>query len=155
MGHHALREAVGLDPPVERERAQRGDEPPVRPDRAPDQPLPREVVEPAGTAVALPRGEHECQVARAARFAEALPECDDELLGNGDPDESTDRQRVTAENELGGRLGRDDLCAPAGRHPLIRESCPAHSGSRSSNFGTLPVEVLGSSSRKATALGAL
>ena len=70
MGHHALREAVGLDPPVERERAQRGDEPPVRSDRAPDQPFAREVVEPAGAAVALSRGEHERQVARAAGFAE-------------------------------------------------------------------------------------
>ena len=87
------------------------------------------------------------------RRAEALLECDEELLGNGDPDEPTDRQRVTVEDELGGRLGRDDLRPLP--HPLIRESCPAHSRSRSSNFGTLPVEVFGSSSRKATALGAL
>ena len=42
-----------------------------------------------------------------------------------------------------------------GPHPLIRESSPARSRSRSSNFGTLPVEVLGSSSRNSTALGAL
>src|SRR6202042_873536 len=42
-----------------------------------------------------------------------------------------------------------------GPHPLILESCPAHSRSRSSNFGTFPVEVVGISSRKATALGAL
>ena len=116
MGHHALREAVGLDPPVERERAQRRDEPPVRPDRAPDQPLAREVVEPAGAAVALSRGEHERQVARAAGFAEARLERDDELLGNGDPDESTDGQRVTVEDQPGGRLGRDDLRAPPSRH---------------------------------------
>ena len=106
-------------------------------------------------AVALARGEHERQVARAAGFTKALPQCDDELLGNGDPDESTDRQRVTVEDQPDGRLGRDDLRAPPGRHPWIREACPAHSRSRSSNFGTLPVEVFGSSSRKATALGAL
>ena len=116
MGQHALREAVGLDPPVERERAQRGDEPPMRPDRAPDQPLVREVVEPAGTAVALSRGERERQIARAAGFAEALPERNDELLGNANPDESTDRQRVTVEDQMGGRLGRDDLRAPPSRH---------------------------------------
>ena len=34
-------------------------------------------------------------------------------------------------------------------------SSPASSRSRSSNFGTLPVDVLGNSSRKSTALGAL
>ena len=45
---HALRKAVGLDPPVERERAQRRDQPPVRPDHAPDQPFVGEVVDPAG-----------------------------------------------------------------------------------------------------------
>ena len=117
MGHHALREAVGLDPPVERERAQRRDEPPVRPDRAPDQPFAREVVEPAGAAVPLARGEHERQVARAAGFAEARLEGDEELLGNGDPDESTDRQRVTVEDQPGGRLGRDDLRAPRSLTP--------------------------------------
>ena len=53
----------------------------------------------------------------------------------------------------GGRArgGRPAVAA----HPLIRESSPARSRSRSSNFGTLPVEVLGSSSRNSTALGAL
>jgi hypothetical protein len=135
----------------------------VRPDRAPDQAVVREMVEPAGTAVALSRGEHEREVARAGRFAEALPECDDELLGNGDADESTDREGVAVEYQLGGRLGRDDLRAPPSRHGStlstasywILESCWAHSRSRSSNFGTLPVEVFGSSSKKATALGAL
>ena len=116
MGDHALREAVGLDPPVERECAERRDEPPVRPDRASDQPLAGEVVEPAGAAVPLSRGEHERQVAGAAGFAEALRERDDELLGNGDPDESTDRQRVTIDDQPGGRLGRDDLRAPPSRH---------------------------------------
>ena len=116
MRHHALREAVGLDPPVERERAQRRDEPPVRPDRAPDQPVAREVVEPAGAAVPLAGGEHERQVARATGFAEALLERDEQLLGNGDPGESTDRQRVTVEDQPGGRTWRHDLRAPPGRH---------------------------------------
>ena len=101
-------------------------------------------------------GKYERQVARAAGFPEALPQCDDELLGNGDPDEPANRQRVTVEDQPDGRLGRDDLRAPPrGVTPWIREACPAHSRSRSSNFGTLPVEVFGSSSRKATALGAL
>ena len=88
---HALREAVGLDPPVECECAQRRDEPPVRPDRAPDQSLAREAVKPAGATVARSGGEHERQVARPAGCAEAVRERDDELLGNRDPDESTDR----------------------------------------------------------------
>ena len=70
--HRAPRE-VGLDPPVERERAQRGDEPPMRPDRAPDQPLAREVVEPAGAAVTLPRGDQERQAAWTAGFADRVP----------------------------------------------------------------------------------
>jgi hypothetical protein len=116
MGHHALREAVGLDPALERERAQRRDEPPVRADRAPDQPLACEPIEPASAAVALPRGEHERQVPRVAGLAEALRERDEKLLGNGEPDESTDRQRVTIEDQPGGRLGRDDLRAPPSRH---------------------------------------
>jgi hypothetical protein len=63
------------------------------------------VVESAGTAVALARGEHQREVAGAARCAEALLECDEELLGNGDPDEPTDRQRVTVEEELDRRPG--------------------------------------------------
>jgi hypothetical protein len=50
MGDHALREAVRLDPPVERKRGQGRDEPPVRPDRAPDQSFTREVIESAGAA---------------------------------------------------------------------------------------------------------
>jgi hypothetical protein len=45
------------------------------------------------------------RVAGAARCAEALLECDEELLGNGDPDEPTDRQRVTVEEKLGAATG--------------------------------------------------
>jgi hypothetical protein len=59
MGHHAQREAVGLDPPVAGQRPQRWDEPPMGPDRAAEKPHEREAVEPAGAAVALTAREHE------------------------------------------------------------------------------------------------
>jgi hypothetical protein len=41
------------------------------------------------------------------------------LLGNGDPDEPTDRERVTVEEELDRRLGRDDpsSCCPSPLDP--------------------------------------
>ena len=98
MRHHALRQAVGLDPPVERERAQRRDEPPVRPDRAPDQPLAREVVEPAGAAVPLSGGEHERQVARAAglakRFASAMRSSSGTAIPTNPPTASVSPSRI-------------------------------------------------------------
>ena len=84
----------------------------MRPDRAPDQPLAGEAVEPSVAAVPLSRREDERQVARTASFAEALRERVDERLGNPDPDESTDRQRVTIDDQPSGRLGRNDLRAP-------------------------------------------
>ena len=72
-------------------------------------------IEPAGAAIPRSRGEHERQIARAGRLAKALLKCDQQLLGNRDPDKSPDRQRVTIDNQLGGRLGRDDLRAPPSR----------------------------------------
>jgi hypothetical protein len=126
MGQHPEWEAVGLDPPVERERAERRDEPPVCPDRALDQPLVREVVEPAGAAVALSPGEHERQVPRALGFVEALRKRQDELLGNGDPDESTDRHRVTIEDQPRGRFGRDDLRASPSGHGVTISNPRTH-----------------------------
>ena len=79
------------------------------PDRAPNQPLAREMIEPPGTPIPLPRCEHERQIARAASLDKALLERGQELLGNGKPDKPPDRQRVTIDDQLGGRLGRDDF----------------------------------------------
>ena len=113
MADHALWKAVGLDLSVERERAQRRDEPPVPPDRAPDQSLAREAVQPAGAAVPGSRGEHEREVARAAGIAEALSERHEELVGNADSDESANRQRVMIDDQCGGGLWRDDFRVPS------------------------------------------
>src|SRR5450755_1310987 len=86
------------------------------PDRAPDQPLTRKVVEPAGAAIPLPRGEHERQIARAAGLAKPFRQSNEQLLRNGKPDESADRQRVTIDDQINGRLGRHDLPASPSRH---------------------------------------
>jgi hypothetical protein len=51
------------------------------------------------------------------------------------------------------RLGHDDHRGSC--HPLMRAFRRVSSCSRSSNFGTLPVDVLGNASRNSTALGAL
>ena len=72
--HDALRQAVGLDPPLQRQRAERGDEAEVAADHAPDQPFAGEVVEAARRRVSLPGGEYERQPARRARLLEALGE---------------------------------------------------------------------------------
>jgi hypothetical protein len=74
--HHALRQAICLDPVVERQASQRRGEPPVPTDSAPDKTLPGEAVKPSTAAVPLPRGEHERKVARPAGFFEALRERD-------------------------------------------------------------------------------
>ena len=99
--HHALRDAVRLDPVIEGQGAQPGRETPVRTDCTPDQSLARHVIQPAGVAVPLPGGKHERQIPRATGLVEAFRERDQELLRHGDPDESPDRQRVTVDDQLG------------------------------------------------------
>ncbi len=88
----------------------------MRTDRAPDQPFLGNVIESALAPIPLSRGEHERQVGRTASFAEALRKRDQKLFGNCNPDEPPDRQRVTIDDQFGGRLGRDHLRAPPTCH---------------------------------------
>ena len=83
----------------------------MRPDRTADQPFAGEAVQPASVAVALPGGEHQREVPRAASPFRALLERDQERLGDRDPDEAADDERVAIDDQSGGLVGPDDLRA--------------------------------------------
>jgi hypothetical protein len=83
----------------------------------------REVIEPAGTTIALSSGEHQCEVTGASGLVKAIREPDEQLLGDAQPDEAPNRQRVTIEDQLGRRFGCDDLGAPPTHHqPMLSPS---------------------------------
>ncbi len=96
MRDDALRQVVRLDLVADRERLQPRHEAPVAADHAAHETVVREVIEAALLAVALARGVHERQVARAAdavgvfpgRGEEALLERDRDVLGEADADEA-------------------------------------------------------------------
>lgn len=88
---------------------------PGRTDRAPDQLFARKAIEPAGAAIPVPRRTQR-QIARAAGLAEALRERNEQLLGNGNPHEPPGPPTCPIHDQLGSRLGRDDLPAPPSRH---------------------------------------
>ena len=70
----ALRQVVGLDPVLDREPADLGDQPPMAADDALREPVMAQPVQPLLLAVALPRREQQGQVARLAGRDEALLE---------------------------------------------------------------------------------
>ena len=146
----------------------------MRPDRAPIHAFARDVVQATSCAIALPGGEHERDIPRAAGRVKALGERDQQRLGHPDPDEAAYRQRVPIEDQSGGLVSSDDLRAPRGpnadrgfhpRGPLLDEadtgthprpaSLLARSCCRSSYFWILPVEVRGSAATNSIASGAL
>jgi len=90
--------------------------PPVRSYRTPDQPLPRDAVEPTRIPVPLSGGEDKRQVPWTASLGEAPRECHQKLLRNRHPDESPNSHRVTVENQTDGGIGCDDLRAEPSRH---------------------------------------
>jgi hypothetical protein len=112
---HALRQVVGLDVAVHRERLQLGHEPPVTADDAAQEAAMAEVVETARLAVALAGGVDQRQRARRAaaglRFGgeEALLERDRDALGEADADEAAGRDGVAVMDQAHRLGGADDL----------------------------------------------
>ena len=116
---HPLREAVGLDPVAQGERAQRRYQRPVAADDPLDHALVGEVVHPARRAVALTGGEDQGQVPGCPGVQEAPLQGEGELLGKAGPDETGGGDGVPGEHQPGGRIGGDDLVPPH------RRRCPS------------------------------
>jgi hypothetical protein len=111
MRDHALRQVVGGDPVVHRERTHLRDQAPVAADDARQQALAAESVQAALAAIALAGGEEQGQAGRLLLGVEALGQRRQQLIGRADADEARGGERVAGPHQRGGLGGGDDLVA--------------------------------------------